>query len=650
VPNLSQYIPWFFRSNLITASLLDQHQRLLLRFVIACLVLPATILNQTAANLIFCLGVLVTGHWIHDRGKWLFLYLLIALSLGLSLIYQFEEHSVESVFAAFLSQIVVIKSWELRTLRDAHFAVYGGIFAVFTGTLSGHIEVFAPILPFQMLAALVALLYAQTRQLRLGSFNLKFLVRYLPLFGFTVAAIMLLFTMFPRLGGGFLDLGFGSTQRVGLSDRVRPGNLASLANNEDVVFRVWGDVPDNSYWRVFVMDQYRNGEWSLSKMPRQVQESQPGDFKRTLQMEIEANQTARIPRLQWSNLSKGTPGYGLTQTITTDTPSYLRINVDVVETIEESSTSEMSDIQNVSPASKLDAWLLPIQNLSLDEQIETIAEYFRKTKQYSVNPNVSNVSDIDELWFEVSEGYCGYFAGLAAEAFIRLGYPVRMVTGFLGHHQPTGINYVLVQQRHAHAWIDIHDGIQWRTLDPTTWITEFDGSSFSDNALGAFLQQRARLLEKDHWAQSAWLPDFIRSSLVSWVTVREQVTRFLIDNILYFDRTKQRSLYNWVSRHWMEILITISLLFSCLYLRLHQRTTISDQALFRYDRIIQRLGIHRAPGMLPGDELSTIAKTERNAFKKAWLRSRCRDSAHRDDRVDINVILKQLSQQLKKTS
>ena len=633
---------WIFRSQLATVQPLDDQQRLVTRMAVGFLILPAVFVNQSLANGLFCVVALLLGFRL-PKAKWPFFGLFLAIFLvGLGVIYQFEEFTTSSVFAAFLSQIITMKTWELRSSRDTHFAVYGSLFAVFTGTLGGNIELFGVLVIPQVVVAVGALFYAESRRLYFGGLSLRFLVRYLPLMSLVVLAIVTLFALFPRIGGGFLDFGFGSTQQVGLSDRVRPGELASLAGNDDVVFRVWGDVPRDGYWRAFVMDQYQDGEWFASENRVIVPELLSAPLNSVLRMEMESNQLSRIPRLQWSQLSAGRTDYGLTQRFDSDESVYLDIELQLYSTAEESYHPSHLAIPSLQPAPQLEQWLEPIRDESLEDQIASIGSYFRDTKTYSVTPSVGDVRDIDQLWFDINEGYCGYFAGMAAEALMRLGYPVRMVTGFLGHDQPEGLGYVLVRQEHAHAWIDVHDGEQWRTLDPTTWVVAESGAGFSQSLVQSFLEQRSQVAGLSRHAPD-WLPIPVRNALIAWARMSERTTRFLIDNVLYFDRDKQLALYAWLQRSAGWVLAFIVGLVALVAVRcLPQSRVQTDKRLRRYDAMIAKAGIIRLPGMLPGDEDSDVCLSERLAFREAWLSHSIRDTLDKSLLMTLDNALSRL--------
>jgi protein-glutamine gamma-glutamyltransferase len=67
------------------------------------------------------------------------------------------------------------------------------------------------------------------------------------------------------------------------------------------------------------------------------------------------------------------------------------------------------------------------------------------------------------------QGHCEYFAGAFTLLARAKGYPCRIVTGFAGGDWVDGSQpYLLVRQRHAHAWCELWDGeTGWFRVDPT---------------------------------------------------------------------------------------------------------------------------------------------------------------------------------------
>ena len=136
---------------------------------------------------------------------------------------------------------------------------------------------------------------------------------------------------------------------------------------------------------------------------------------------------------------------------------------------------------------------LPVS--TLDEQIATNIEQYLKT-HYTYTLDLTDTKQIEgrdpliAFLYDFKKGHCEYFAGAMTLLCQSLGLQARMVVGF--HCDPDSyINgYYLVQQSHAHAWVEVltTDGktYQWKTFDPT--------SGNEDQSRKASLWQRAQTL------------------------------------------------------------------------------------------------------------------------------------------------------------
>ena len=110
--------------------------------------------------------------------------------------------------------------------------------------------------------------------------------------------------------------------------------------------------------------------------------------------------------------------------------------------------------------------------------------------------------------------------------------------------------------------------------------------------------------------------------------MNEQASRFLIDNVLYFDRDKQMQLYRWMMDRLIWVLGICVFVLGLLWLIWKRRKSKPiDPYLKQYDRLIQKIELVRLEGMLPGDEEGRKYLRERLAFQQAWLLS----TIHRDE-------------------
>ena len=75
---------------------------------------------------------------------------------------------------------------------------------------------------------------------------------------------------------------------------------------------------------------------------------------------------------------------------------------------------------------------------------------------------------VDYFLFEMSEGYCVYFATAMAVLLRCVGIPTRYVVGYLMPASRTEGGYFLITGEHAHSWVDVYfEGFGWVPFEPT---------------------------------------------------------------------------------------------------------------------------------------------------------------------------------------
>jgi protein-glutamine gamma-glutamyltransferase len=130
---------------------------------------------------------------------------------------------------------------------------------------------------------------------------------------------------------------------------------------------------------------------------------------------------------------------------------------------------------------KLDGEKLLDKALALEQHFLVPGRY-----QYSLNLNVARKSELDpieDFLMNHRTGHCEYFASALVLMLRSQGIPARMVLGYKGGSFNSVGQYYVVQQRHAHSWVEAwvpssdvlpgelagtpSDGGAWYRLDPT---------------------------------------------------------------------------------------------------------------------------------------------------------------------------------------
>jgi len=299
-----------------------------------------------------------------------------------------------------------------------------------------------------------------------------------------VPLVLVLFVLFPRLDGPiwgvFKDAYGGMT---GLSDRMTPGNISSLAQSDAVAFRVRfdGAVPDSArlYWRGPVLGQFDGRSWDMRLSPRVdgakvVEASEPVSYTMTLE-----------PHNRKWLLALETVG---------DAPDYGCLSVDrelisprrVIERKQYRVTSWLNTVQSGLAAVDRRATLeLPGDNnpraralgdswrgLPVQQRIRQALDLFAEQPfVYTLQPPLLGDDGMDDFLFNTRRGFCEHYAGAFTFLMRAAGVPARVVTGYQGgDFNPVG-GYLLVRQRNAHAWSEVwFDESGWTRVDPTAVI------------------------------------------------------------------------------------------------------------------------------------------------------------------------------------
>jgi protein-glutamine gamma-glutamyltransferase len=87
---------------------------------------------------------------------------------------------------------------------------------------------------------------------------------------------------------------------------------------------------------------------------------------------------------------------------------------------------------------------------------------------YSLETKIvdNEIDPVEDFLINRKEGHCEYYASAMALMMRSLGIESRLVSGFKGGETSLSGAYV-VAERHAHAWVEVLVGHQWKTFDPT---------------------------------------------------------------------------------------------------------------------------------------------------------------------------------------
>lgn len=368
-------------------------------------------------------------------------------------------------------------------------------------------------------------------------------------FSSVIVFSVLLFLLIPRfdLDTPLPFLGMQGAAKTGFSESISFGDVTDIQNDNRVALRVevdsQGDIPQDPYWRMLVLDQYENGGFRLSPSlqtrdsVRVENKARRITFRSSL---IDADEPPEAENVWTFYLEGGIARYlpltgrfrdlrlqdphDLGFTPATHTLGTARVNSGLmvyrVEDMEYSGVFEDPDFGTYTFRSEWHPEASPFFErrrrvgypdttmdipLRYDEDVAylealvdeigggealTAVEFTRRATEYLKNNYFYSMTyslpdgDGDHVvrWLQSGQpGHCEVFAGALILICRTAGIPARAVTGFRGGSWNTYENYFMVRNSHAHAWVEIFDGHKnWVRFDPTP-----GGSSAGDDAMGA---------------------------------------------------------------------------------------------------------------------------------------------------------------------
>ncbi|MEA5474296.1 DUF3488 and transglutaminase-like domain-containing protein [Synechococcus sp. CCY9201] len=307
---------------------------------------------------------------------------------------------------------------------------------------------------------------------------------------------LVLFLLVPRIGPLWtLPQGWGAAAVTGLSDRLDPGGIASLASSAAPAARVaFSDnrVPPESerYWRVLVHDWFDGQSWQRREL-----RTAPALMAPVEKGAAPADARARQLWLVEPSRFEAVPWDGRAQPRSDD----LRLRFDG-ELLLKRPPRERRHYQLISeeqdspwqqrPPSLIDLALPKGANPRLEalghqwarlpeprQRLAAAEAWFRSQPfRYTRSPGtLPRRAGLDTFLFERQQGFCGHYASAATALLRAAGVPARVVSGYKGGTwvQPFGGEpYLDIRQAEAHAWSEVWlDGEGWQRLDPTGWVT-----------------------------------------------------------------------------------------------------------------------------------------------------------------------------------
>lgn len=522
---------------------------------------------------------------------------------------------------ALLVSMLLLKLLELRTTRDAHLVVFLGYFLVitnflYTQTILIALYMFATTLVIT--ATLAVITCGSTprpvrEQLRLAG---VLLAQAMPL-------MLVLFVFFPRIAGPGWGLPEDSQAGVtGLSDSMTPGAISSLAQSDEIAFRVkfTGDAPAASlrYWRGPVLWHTDGRRWTAGRMelqPRAPQQAvrydgQPVHYTVTLEghqqhwlLALDLPVDISVPALH--SVDFQFLAYKPVRTRTRySATSWPRYQTGSLDPLQRSAALQLPEKVSQRVQSLAHDW----RDRAPDERavVQLALDHFNTLPfVYTLQPPLLGNDPVDEFLFKTRRGFCEHYAAAFVVLMRSAGIPARIVTGYQGgEHNPLG-DYWLVRQSDAHAWAEVWLPKRgWQRVDPTAAVAPeriehpLDLGLQQAGAPARFLLSERGLLARG-WRSLEHALDALNNNWNEWVLSYGPERQLALLAALGMSQASWKHL-----AVILVVLITVLLLGIALWMLVRKPPEPADPVLRAWRmfcRRLSRLGIEHAPGEGPQD-------------------------------------------------
>ncbi len=466
-----------------------QRGPLLLTVVLACLL---HLINISIPTLLLCLGM-----WGYHLGSMFrplprpgarlitvagALFFLVAAATN-------EGLTVEA-FVAILVLMIALKLFELRHQHDATMAVILNYFVIVSGMFFSDSLLVTAYIALCLIYNTAVLVHVRQPGMTVrtslrcaGSLTLQ-----------ALPFMLIFFIFFPRFQGGLWGRPpLIQAQNTSLSDTIRPGSIASLAENTEVAFRAsfTTSMPpqESLYWRGLIFWDFDGLAWTRGQRQahapeRTLRTSGRVDYSITLEPHQQHWLFTLDRPLQLEKI-RGT-WLGAEGAATTWRPVTSRLQYSA-------SSDPDARLQQLPARNASKAGLqLPsagnprARQLALSWQethqdagaiVDEALAFFRQGGfRYTLRPGTAAAGGAaaedatDYFLFTSKAGFCEHYATAFAFLMRAAGVPARLVGGYLGGNVNPYGKYLIVRQSEAHVWCEVLLDGEWRRIDPTAVV------------------------------------------------------------------------------------------------------------------------------------------------------------------------------------
>ncbi len=430
-------------------------------------------------------------------GRWV-LVAVLAAATGLT---WWTEHTLfgKAAGVTLLVVLMALKTLELRARRDALVVFFLGFFLVLTQFLYSQSLLTALAMGLSVWGWLTALTLAHMPAGRPRLAEAAALAGRAALVGTPI--MVALFLLFPRMGPLWAMPGAGA--KTGLSDNLQLGQVAEVANDDSIAFRLRFDGPlppgEALYFRGPVLSDYDGQRWRVDVISALATGMPSRTSADAAAPTVRYEMTLEPLRVPWLPLLEGTrhaprsnpPIAGLPPQ--PDDSGQWRLPRPLGERVLLLAEADLQPPRVAAlrayerrlllalPAGshpRTRAWARALREQPALQSANAsglaaavLAHIRRQPYVYTLTPGTYDGDTVDSFWLDRREGFCEHYAAAFVVVMRAMGVPARIVTGYQGTDVLALDGYYAVRQSHAHAWAEYWlEGQGWQRADPTAAV------------------------------------------------------------------------------------------------------------------------------------------------------------------------------------
>jgi len=527
----------------------------------------------------------------------------------LGLLATFQAQIGGDAFVGLLALMAAIKPFEMPTHRHRMITILLTYFIIITSLFRSDSLFILVYMLFSVFVTTTALIRINTPAGNIRqSARLAFLIQ-----AGAFPMVLLLFLVFPRLPGSLVGLQDQTTALSGFSDRLSPGSVSKLIQDNTPAFRVefQGTIPsaEQLYWRGVVFNTFDGRTWE--SIPSRHSPARPVD--RDNPAETIGYTLVTPPVFSRRLMALDRPVKG---------PSWSRISEDNrLVSLKKIVQKTAYHAESILP-DKLGKWPVPVRQKPLpiliseeipnpgtrqlalalgknaataEEKASALLAHFGQGQfTYSTRPPRLGKAPVDEFLLRTKTGYCEHYASAFAYMMNTLGVPARVVGGYLGGELNPFANYLIVRKAYAHAWAEYLDPQNgWVRVDPTLAVSPDRAFVHPDGSVARTQKPALSVFHK-----TRYMMDALNLKWETWFTGYSFAEQKNLLNLLGLARTGG----NAGTLLALLTALSLTLFFILLAMAMKFKNTPKDPVARAYDLFLKKMaraGIGPAQGQGP---------------------------------------------------